>query len=306
MKNSKTICYACFCLVYVLLVGGCETNSVTSQCSEAQQQCQGQCVALNDIHHCGMCDNACSKNQVCKFTEEGFECRDEVLTAKDCMKNQSFCNQQCIDKINDQHCGACDNDCTQDGKKCFYTKNTYVCQEDVEAPTHDDNGEEDSTLIICDQDGCHEGDGGVEIIEEGDDDPSDEFENVKEQNAILESIQAMTQETLDTVPEECQNEDTGERVQITVILKEIGFDFSRFQLAENEAQTQALRREREAQLKPLKDKIAQSAQAIGATILDDTSLLAVVTLEVSICKLEEVLTWENVLGIEYADDNLSD
>lgn len=80
-------------------------------CADATVAGAGQCFALDHPDHCGSCQNSCADNPagpVCIDPDNGT-CGCAV--DGDCGENTLCCDGVCT-PIDDQHCGACDNDCT--------------------------------------------------------------------------------------------------------------------------------------------------------------------------------------------------
>lgn len=72
--------------------------------------CDGTCVSLSDIYHCGSCDNQCSPYQRCVEGACSPSCSQGQLVCRD-NTQQTICVDPAVD-VN--HCGACDNACASD------------------------------------------------------------------------------------------------------------------------------------------------------------------------------------------------
>ncbi len=292
----------------LFLLFGCEADKNTSkpevQCASGFLDCQGQCIPSNDHDHCGSCDTQCEANESCKSNGQQFVCNELPQTAADCLKSQQFCNGQCISLTDHDHCGRCENACDPE-LTCFFTVGEYQCQKDVEAPGDPNivnNTPNHHSAGGCSEDECEED----EEIEEGGLAEETEFENLKLEQEQLEELNQLTQQALEQIPEECEDASNTEykdtTITITIYIKDQGFDFSRFQLAENQEEIDALIREREAQMKPFHDAIREKVEAAGGTVLVDIIQTTMMDVEFPVCQLREIPSWEHVIGIEYSED----
>ncbi len=105
------------------------------QCPDNLTYCDGACVDTTFDHdNCGACGNACNGCEICTNGQCVSQCTDDAPCCNgQCVSTQcpsptvfnpvtcqcvcpggnTYCDGQCIDIYNDdQHCGSCDNACT--------------------------------------------------------------------------------------------------------------------------------------------------------------------------------------------------
>lgn len=120
---------------------GCEGNA----CKAGEAKCGDSCVTLaSDSKHCGACNNACSRQQLCEqgvcacpsglqMCGAGQDCVDLKKSPlhcgacnKACANGESCCGGQCANtQIDVKHCGGCSNVCAAD-ERC----DAGVCKPD--------------------------------------------------------------------------------------------------------------------------------------------------------------------------------
>jgi hypothetical protein len=89
-------------------------TEAASPCGPGTQLCGATCVDVNlDPAHCGSCDNACSRSQVCSNGTCGVRC----------LGGTTLCGDRCVDTSSDRnYCGGCDSDSgatvCSDGQVC--------------------------------------------------------------------------------------------------------------------------------------------------------------------------------------------
>lgn len=98
----------CVAIVMAGMLLNC-SGQKNDSCPTGQQKCGDVCVNVNsDRAHCGACDNACAKGQVC----------NTGTCQANCQNGLEECNGSCADILtNTAHCGACGKVC-QSGEYC--------------------------------------------------------------------------------------------------------------------------------------------------------------------------------------------
>ena len=105
-------------------------------CSQNEKCCNNQCINLNnpDNSNCGECGNNCTDvNLVCKKIDQTNNCVESLYCTNDthCNDTQICCNNQCVNILDNLHCGNCENRCV-DTESCTNTLDGYKCMAQVQ------------------------------------------------------------------------------------------------------------------------------------------------------------------------------
>lgn len=101
-------------------VSACTTESRVTRCRvvacfSSRLDCDAtpECETKVTVENCGGCETTCDVGDVCAQAPggSGYECLD----SNRCPDDTEVCNDVCVDKqTNELHCGACDEECTQE------------------------------------------------------------------------------------------------------------------------------------------------------------------------------------------------
>lgn len=144
---------------------------------------------------------------------------------------------------------------------------------------------------------------------EEDDAPGDPMKIVHNQRIRLQEFAELTQEALQLRPSECDTEMRveveGEMIPITITLPEQPFDFRRYRSARDSKSREALRVERQNQLLPIQEDVAQKVEQLGGHISQYEYITNALDAEIPVCELDNVALLENVLGIEVDNQEIT-
>ena len=135
-----------------------------------------------------------------------------------------------------------------------------------------------------------------------DDVPGDPMKIVENQRTRLQEFQALTDEALQLRPPECDTdmrvEVEGETLPVTVTLPEQPFDFRRYRAARDVKSREALRVERQDQLRSIQAEVARQIEQLGGHISQYEYITNALDVEIPVCELAHLAELKNVLGVE--------
>ncbi|MBO4350392.1 MAG: SH3 domain-containing protein [Proteobacteria bacterium] len=85
----------------------CVEGQCVFECHEDYIECDDECFEINDVQHCGTCDNACTTD-----VEHAHPICESQTCGYDCDTGFENCSGSCYDLTSDpKHCNSCDNPC---------------------------------------------------------------------------------------------------------------------------------------------------------------------------------------------------